>query len=75
MMVMVKNYSERLEIAFWEMIIPLMRESRLVQAFLPTALALLYQKQFRLRMVKILVWAWAGLILGMVLGFFKAGLS
>jgi len=67
---MVRTYSERLEIVFWGFMIPLMSESRLVQAFLPTALALAHRREeILLRIAKLLALAWAGLILGLILGF------
>ncbi len=76
---MVRAYSERLEIAFWGFIIPLMRGespiSRLVQAFLPAALAVAQRRKFLLRMAKMAAWAWAGLILGLILGFLRAGMG
>jgi hypothetical protein len=49
-----------------------MRESQLVQALLPAALTLLYKRDSLLRLAKILAWAWAGLILGMILGVLRA---
>jgi hypothetical protein len=72
MLTSVKTCSERIEIAFWDLIIPLMRESQLVQALLPAALTLLYKRDSLLRLAKILAWAWAGLILGMILGVLRA---
>ncbi len=72
---MVRTYSERIEIAFWGLIIPLMRESCLVQALLPAALALAHRREFLLRMARLLAWAWAGLILGLILGYLRVRLG
>jgi hypothetical protein len=71
MLATMKTYSERVEIAFWGFVIPLMRESLLVQALLPTTLALLYKRKSLFRIAKILAWAWAGFILGLLLGYLK----
>jgi hypothetical protein len=71
MLASVKTYSERLEIAFWGFVIPLMRESLVVQALLPVALALHYKRDSLLQASKILAWAWAGLLLGFLLGYLK----
>ena len=69
---MVRTYSKRIEIVFWDFMIPLMSESRLVQAILPTALALAHRKESLLRMGKLFAWAWVGLILGLLLGFIRS---
>jgi hypothetical protein len=68
----VKTYSERLEIAFWSWVIPLMRQSNLVQALLPAVLRLLQYRESLKRRVLFLACAWAGLGLGLVLGFLRA---
>lgn len=67
-----KTYTQRLEIAFWAWMIPLMSESRLVQAFLPTALRLFQSRKNMIRLAKILAWAWVGLFLGLIVGFIRA---
>ncbi len=84
MLATMKKTTARLEIAFWSFIISLMRASSLVQACLPSILALIdRQRELRGRLasywkghpssfVKILAWSGAGLILGLLLGYLKA---
>lgn len=72
---MVRTVSQRVEIAFWGVIIPLMCESRLVQAFLPTALMLIDRRESLIRLAKFLALAWAGLLLGLMLGFLRVRLG
>lgn len=67
-----ENIYIRLEIAFWDIIIPLMRQSRLVQVFLQQSYPLFKNKgQTRLAMQAIFI-ASLGLILGFVIGFVRA---
>jgi hypothetical protein len=67
-----ENIYVRLEIAFWDTIIPLMRQSRLVQVFLQQTYPLFKNKQHtRLAMQAIFI-ASLGLILGFVIGFVRA---
>jgi hypothetical protein len=87
MMATLKRTTAQLEIAFWSCMIPLMRASSLVQACLPSALALIdRQKNLHGRFaanwrahpasfVKILAWSCAGLILGLILGYVKVRLG
>jgi len=69
-----ENIYTRLEIAFWDTIIPLMRQSRLVQVFLQRTYPLFKNKEHtRLAMQAIFI-ACLGLILGFVIGFVRAHL-
>jgi hypothetical protein len=75
-----KMMMERLEIAFWDVSIPLRRESSLVQAMLPAALEVLRRGKglgnigslLAPHKSRILFWAWTGLILGLIAGFLSA---
>jgi hypothetical protein len=61
-----------LEIAFWDAIIPLMRQSRLVQFFLQNSYPLIKNRDHaRLTMQAIFI-VCLGLILGFVIGFLRA---
>ena len=67
-----ENLYIHLEIAFWDAIIPLMRQSRLVQFFLQNTYPLFKNRyQTRLVMQAIFI-ASLGLILGFVIGFVRA---
>ncbi len=67
-----ENIYIHLEIAFWDAIIPLMRQSRLVQLFLLHSYPILKNKnQTRLAMQAIFV-VCLGLVLGFVIGFVRA---
>jgi hypothetical protein len=68
------NLYIRLEIAFWDAIIPLMRQSSLVQFTLQNSYPLFKNKELtRLAMHAIFI-ACLGLILGFVIGFVRAHL-
>jgi|APCry1669189204_1035204.scaffolds.fasta_scaffold431135_1 hypothetical protein len=69
-----ENLYIRLEIAFWDAIIPLMHQSRLVQVLLQHAYQLVRNRDHtRLAMQALFVTS-LGLILGFVIGFIRAHL-
>ena len=69
-----ENLYNRLEIAFWDTIIPLMRQSRLVQVLIQNAYQLGKNRDHTRLAMKALFVTSLGLILGFIIGFVRAHL-
>ena len=69
-----ENLYIRLEIAFWDAIIPLMHQSRLVQVLLQKTYPLVKLRDHARLAMQALFIASLGLILGFVIGFVRAHL-
>jgi hypothetical protein len=67
-----ENIYIRLEIAFWDAIIPLMRQSRLVQVLLQNTYPIVKNRDHTRLVMQALFIACSGLILGFVIGFVRA---
>jgi hypothetical protein len=67
-----ENIYVRLEIAFWDAIIPLMRQSRLVQVLLQNTYPFVKNRDHTRLAMQALFVASIGLILGFVIGFVRA---
>ncbi len=70
----IENLYNRLEIAFWDAIIPLMNQSHLVQALLQNAYPLVKNRDHTRLAMQALFVASLGLILGFIIGFIRARL-
>jgi hypothetical protein len=69
-----ENLYTRLEIAFWDAIIPLMRQSRLVQVLIQNTYRLVKHRDHNRLAIQALIVISLGLILGFVIGFVRAHL-
>jgi hypothetical protein len=69
-----ENLYTRLEIAFWDAIIPLMRQSRLVQVLIQNTYRLVKNRDHNRLAIQALIVISLGLILGFVIGFVRAHL-
>jgi hypothetical protein len=67
-----ENLYTRLEIAFWDTIIPLMHQSRLVQVLLQKAYPLVANRDHTRMVMQALFITSLGLILGFAIGFVRA---
>ncbi len=67
-----ETFYVRLEIAFWDAIIPIMRQSRFVQFFLEKSYPLFKNKELTRLAMHAIFMACLGLVLGFVIGFIRA---
>jgi hypothetical protein len=65
----ISNIPQRLEIAFWITIIPMMKQSPLLGSVVRWGYHLVAEMRQRSDRVRIVVWASSGLLIGMTLGY------
>jgi hypothetical protein len=65
----ISQIPQRIEIAFWIAIIPLMKESSLMGFLVREGYILLEKARTKSKLLRIIAWAMSGLFLGFLLGF------